>query len=263
LEAARIFSELEFEYSIIYALWDEEEIGLIGSGNYASQAASNGDIIHAVINMDMISWDGDDDSTVEIHSSFTANSNELSDYIVEIIDLYDIQLNPAVQIPGTTASDHSRFWNNGYAAVLMIEEYFGGDFNPYYHTEEDRIAILHMPYFHKMAQLSIGSLASLAIPVPGIGTSINENDQFSNIDIMNYPNPFNGETNIYYVLKEESQIQISLINSLGKEIGILLNDKKTKGSHQLQLNMIDQPKGLYFLIVHTPGETVTHKMIIN
>ncbi len=172
LEAARIFSNLEFEYSIIYALWDEEEIGLIGSAHYASQAASNGDVIHAVINMDMIAWDGDDDSVVEIHSSYDASSNELSDYILDMIGLYNIQLNPTVQIPGTTASDHSRFWVNDYAAVLIIEEYWGGDFNPYYHTEEDRISILHMQYFHKMAQLSIGSLASMAAPVPDIGTSI-------------------------------------------------------------------------------------------
>ena len=117
LEAARLFSDIQFEYSIIYALWDEEEIGLIGSNYYATQAASNGDVIHAVINMDMISWDGDDDMVVEIHSSYQANSNDLSDYIVEVNELYEIPLTPVIELPGTTASDHSRFWNNGYAAV--------------------------------------------------------------------------------------------------------------------------------------------------
>jgi len=168
LEAARIFSELQFEYSIIFALWDEEEIGLIGSNNYATQAAGNGDVIHAVINMDMIAWDGDEDMVVEIHTSYLANSNDLSDYIAEVNALYELELTPSIQLPGTTASDHSRFWNNGYAAVLMIEEYYGGDFNPYYHSEEDRIAILNMPYFHEMTKLSLGALAV----VPGITTEI-------------------------------------------------------------------------------------------
>jgi len=263
LEAARIFSDLEFEYSIIYALWDEEEIELVGSEHFASQAASNGDIIHAVINMDMIAWDGDDDSVVEIHSSYEANSNELSDYIVDMIDLYNIQLTPAVQIPGTPASDHFRFWVNNYAAVLMIEEYWGGDFNPYYHTEEDRIAILHMPYFHKMAQLSIGSLASMATPVPDIGTSTNTEALFSHVQISNYPNPFSYKTNITYVLEEENQIRVSVICSLGNEINVLLDDIKSQGIHQLILNMEDQPEGMYFLYVKTPKETVTHKMVIN
>ena len=103
----------------------------------------------------MISWDGDDDMVVEIHSSYQANSDELADYLEEVDNLYDLQVNPSVEIPGTSDSDHSRFWNNGYAAVLIIEEYYGGDFNPYYHTEEDRIAILNMPYFHEMAKFSI------------------------------------------------------------------------------------------------------------
>jgi len=263
LEAARIFSNLEFEYSIIYALWDEEEIGLIGSAHYASQAASNGDVIHAVINMDMISWDGDDDSTVEIHSSYDASSNVLSDYIVDIIGLYNIPLTPAVQIPGTTASDHSRFWVNDYAAVLVIEEYYGGDFNPYYHTEEDRIAILHMPYFHKMAQLSIGSLASLASPIPDVGTSIAEMGQFNQVQISNYPNPFNRETNIIFMLEEESHIRISLVNSLGMEIRVLMNDIKSQGNHQLKLNMGDQPEGMYFLSVQAQKGTFTHKMLVH
>ena len=35
LEAARILSNYELDYTLIYALWDEEEIGLIGSGYYA------------------------------------------------------------------------------------------------------------------------------------------------------------------------------------------------------------------------------------
>jgi len=242
---------------------DEEEIGLIGSAHYASQAASNGDVIHAVINMDMISWDGDDDSVVEIHSSYDASSNLLSDYIVELIDLYSIQLNPSIQIPGTTASDHSRFWVNDYAAVLMIEEYWGGDFNPYYHSEEDRISILHMPYFHKMAQLSIGSLASLASPVPDIGTSISETNLANHVQISNYPNPFNSETSINFMLEEESQMRISLVNSLGMEVRVLMNDIKSQGSHQLKLNMGDQPEGMYFLSVQTLKGTFTHKMLVH
>jgi len=145
----------------------------------------------------------------------------------------------------------------------MIEEYWGGDFNPYYHTEEDRIAILHMPYFHKMAQLSIGSLASMATPVPDIGTSTNTEALFSHVQISNYPNPFSYKTNITYVLEEENQIRVSVICSLGNEINVLLDDIKSQGIHQLILNMEDQPEGMYFLYVKTPKETVTHKMVIN
>lgn len=261
LEAARIFSQIPFSYSIIYALWDEEEIGLVGSNYYATQAASNGDVIHAVINMDMISWDNDDDRVVEIHSSTLANSNLLANYIVEVNNVYDLQLTPVIEIPGTTASDHSRFWNNGYAAVLMIEEYYGGDFNPYYHSEDDRIAILNVPYFHEMAKLSLGALASMAVPV--IESSTNEKGLLAGIQLSNYPNPFSGETTISYYLQQESNIRLSILNSQGKEVRTLLNGIEQRGAHKLQILAENLPTGLYFLCAQTSEGISTHKMLVN
>ena len=261
LEAARIFSSLEFDYSIIYALWDEEEYGLIGSDYYASQAASNDDVIHAVINMDMISWDGDEDMVVEIHTSMLANSNDLADYVVAVNELYNIPLTTSIELPGTIYSDHYAFWTNGYAAVLMIEEYFGGDFNPYYHTEQDRIAILNMPYFHEMAKLSIGALASMA--VPSIATSIDAVDQLVGFQLSIYPNPFEHETNISYTLQESSYLRISMMNSLGKEVMVLVDGIKQNGENHLQLHAYDLPSGLYFLYTQTPSATYTYKILIN
>jgi hypothetical protein len=261
LESARIFSDLQFDYSIIYALWDEEEIGLIGSDYYASQAASNGDIIHGVINMDMIAWDGDGDMAAEIHTSFQANSTDLSDYIVEIKNIYELPVTTNIQLPGTSASDHSRFWNNGYAAVLMIEEYFGGDFNPYYHSELDRIGILQMTYFHEMSKLCIGSLASMAGPV--ISTSIESSDFIAGIRLMNYPNPFSNQTNISYTLPGESFVKISIVNSVGKEIAILDEGYRPGGEHQLKLNAASFQSGFYFLCVKTAEGLYTHKLVIN
>ena len=55
LEAARIFTQYDAKYTIIYALWDEEEQGLVGSSYYAQQAYNSGDSIMGVINLDMIS----------------------------------------------------------------------------------------------------------------------------------------------------------------------------------------------------------------
>ena len=45
IEAARVLSEYTFPYTLIFAVWDEEEQGLIGSDYYASQAAQAGDSI--------------------------------------------------------------------------------------------------------------------------------------------------------------------------------------------------------------------------
>ncbi len=163
IEAARILSRYTTQYSIVFAFWDEEEIGLIGSDYYASQASINQEQIEGVVNMDMIGWDGNNDGLLDIHSANIANSNLLASILVSTDSLYGLSLSPEVYDPGTGASDHSSFWNYGYGAVLLIEAYYGGDLNPYYHTINDRIDKFNLNYFHKMSQLSIGSLSSLAL----------------------------------------------------------------------------------------------------
>ncbi|HSW56675.1 MAG TPA: M20/M25/M40 family metallo-hydrolase [Ignavibacteriaceae bacterium] len=162
IEAARIFTQYNSKYTIIYALWDEEEQGLVGSAYYAQQAALAGDSIMGVINMDMIAWDSDNDSVGEIHIRNFGNSVALKDLMLQVNTTYSIGVIPSVINPGTTASDQASFWNNGYGALLLIEEYYGGDFNGYYHTINDRIIHFNQPYFHKMSRLTIGTVATLA-----------------------------------------------------------------------------------------------------
>lgn len=258
IEAARILSMMEFEYSIIYALWDEEEIGLIGSADYAAMAASNGDVIHSVINMDMIAWDGDEDMVAEIHSSYTANSNELSDYIVEIDDIYNLATVPNVEIPGATGTDHSSFWNNGYAAVVVSEEYYGGDFNPYYHTEQDRITILNMEYFHEMSKLCIGTLSSFSKPI--LNTSISENEVSELEQLKIYPNPASSLTHI--TCQAQSHTQITLLNNMGQSILTLYQGEVIGERLNLELPLHSLSKGLYFIKMETSDGAVCQKLVV-
>jgi len=260
LEAARIFSDLQFEYSIIYALWDEEEIGMIGSNYYATQAAANDQVIHAVINMDMIAWDGDEDMVAEIHNSSLAGSDQLASYILDIDNIYELQVNPTLPLENTSASDHSSFWNNGYAAVLVIEEYKGGDFNPEYHKVTDRINILNMPYFHEMAKLCIASIADMANPV--VETSVDVDLAGIGFHLRNYPNPFNHETSISYALVNEGYVRLSVINGQGQEVGLLEAGIKEAGEHQLVFNATHLPEGLYFINLQTNEGSMTHKVVV-
>jgi hypothetical protein len=161
LEAARILSKYDPKYTVVYAFWDEEEQGLIGSDYYASQASSNQEQIQGVINMDMIAWDGNNDYLADIHTRNNANSNDLANLLVIVNYLYDLPVKPVIYNPGTWQSDHSSFWNHGFGATLLIEAYYGGDLNPYYHTNEDNIAKFNLPFFHGMSELSIATLSTL------------------------------------------------------------------------------------------------------
>lgn len=259
IEAARIFSELEFEYSIIYALWDEEEIGLIGSEAYATQAATDGAIINGVINMDMISWDNDGDYVGEIHTSYEANSNELADFMVEINSIYDIGITPVIENPGTVYSDHASFWDNDYAAIMMIEEYYGGDFNPYYHTEQDRIAILHMDYFHKMSKLCIGTLAQKS----GIDINVGIQNHVSGIEeIRIFPNPAFTNAQLKINLEEFQNIRISIVNTVGQEILVVQDSYLASNQNQIQLPIESLTTGIYLVKIEAENGTVTEKLMV-
>lgn len=183
LEAARLLRNIPLAYPVLYAFWDEEEQGLIGSKAWAKEAYLAGKQILGVINMDMIAWDGNNDAVVTLQVRPVANSIDLAERLMEINENYGIGLYPSLVNPGSPNSDHSSFWNWGYGALLVIEEYrrlaTGNDFNPWYHSLYDRIEadglkIFNLPYFRKCAQMSIAGLASHAAglaPAPPLAVS--------------------------------------------------------------------------------------------
>jgi len=161
LEAARILSEYDIAYTLVYALWDEEEIGLRGSRYYASEGKTNQTKIQGVLNLDMIGWDSDADGLMDIHSSDVASSSSLANLLLSINSSYELDLSPVIYDPGTGASDHSAFWDNGFGAVLIIEAYYGDDLNAYYHTDVDRIDKFDLSYFHEICKLAAGAISTL------------------------------------------------------------------------------------------------------
>jgi hypothetical protein len=160
IEAARIFTQYNSEYTIIYALWDEEEQGLIGSDYYAQQAFNAGDSIMGVINLDMITYDSNNNNIADLHTRPIGTSIFLKDKMVEINNLYNLGLTLDIKNPGGSGSDHWSFWNYNFGAILLIED--GSDFNAYYHTVNDRVQYFNMPYFLKMSQAALGTVATLS-----------------------------------------------------------------------------------------------------
>ncbi len=172
LEVARVLSNQCMDNTIVYALWDEEEIGLLGANFYAQQAAdeTNGntrDNILGVINMDMIGYDGDapgtaGDNDFDIDVRNIANSITIKDDLITILNSYTFDLNEIVVDPGTTASDHSRFWNQGYSAVLIGESWETNDQTPDYHTSDDRVEDIDFQYMTELTKLVAAYMATKA-----------------------------------------------------------------------------------------------------
>jgi len=64
---------------------------------------------------------------------------------------------------------------------------------------------------------------------------------------QNYPNPFNSATMIHYQLPRYSHVTIKVLNSVGQEVAILIDEPKNTGYYSIQWNAVNQASGLYFL----------------
>jgi len=62
----------------------------------------------------------------------------------------------------------------------------------------------------------------------------------------NYPNPFNPETTIGFDIPKSTFTQLIIFDALGREIAILLNEKLSAGSYEVDWNGKDYPSGVYF-----------------
>lgn len=79
---------------------------------------------------------------------------------------------------------------------------------------------------------------------------------------QNYPNPFNPITNIKYSVASSQHVTIKVINVLGKEVAVLVNEKKETGTYTAEFKTTGLPSGLYFYRMETGGFVQTKKMML-
>lgn len=77
---------------------------------------------------------------------------------------------------------------------------------------------------------------------------------------QNFPNPFNHSSSIRYEIPVESQVEIKLLDLLGKEIAVMVSEKLEPGQYSLDLNAKELPGGVYFYAMRTSDYFITKKM---
>ena len=115
----------------------------------------------------MIAYDGDADDLIEIHCGTIAASGTLGDLFIDTVSEYALSLTAEKYTTGSVgSSDHTRFWNAGYPAILGIEDTWVGptsDFNPYYHTTSDTRANCDLAYTTEYVKAAVGTTARLGV----------------------------------------------------------------------------------------------------
>ena len=79
---------------------------------------------------------------------------------------------------------------------------------------------------------------------------------------QNYPNPFNPTTTIGFGIPEKGTVRLSVLNILGEEIKILLNEEKEAGYHSIDFNASDLPSGVYFYRIQSGSYSEMRKMLL-
>jgi hypothetical protein len=166
--------------SVRFVHFSGEEQGQWGSRRYVSNLRAAGATVMGYINLDMIGWDGDGDRVLEAHAGTRANSLALVSRFISASERYGLGL--SVELKQSTASrfsDHSPFWDYGYASFMAIENFFDGevarDRNPWYHTTGDAASRVDFGYAVQIARAALATLmeatqvsfpASSATPTP-------------------------------------------------------------------------------------------------
>ena len=164
LESARIMTQYEFEYSIIYCAYGAEELGLYGSEAYASRCSQQGMNIIGYFNNDMNGYLNPGDE-IHIDLIYPNSVAQIGDYYMNVANVYF----PAMQVRHVNFtsgdSDHTSFNNNGYMGIYPFEDY--EHYSPYIHTVNDMIgeSVNSFEMSQRYCRMNIGCLAEIANPV--------------------------------------------------------------------------------------------------
>lgn len=169
LLAAELLAPHPFERTLRFVLFTGEEQGLYGSTAYASLLASQGANVVAVLNLDMIGYDGDANPVVRLHTRTPSHPSYAADRAIAdtfrsaVTHYVGTALVPVDDPDGIPYSDHWPFWSRGWPGILAIEDDVD-DFNPWYHTTGDTLSRLTSAYFTSFAKASVATAAHLGVP---------------------------------------------------------------------------------------------------
>ncbi|HEX5062801.1 MAG TPA: M28 family peptidase [Kofleriaceae bacterium] len=148
LSLARYLRDVPRTHKIAFALFDQEELGLIGSREYVKTLTA-GDIASVHI-YDMVSFDGDGDHAVELWSPAPA--------VEAMYQAKGAVAGMPIQPVTFELSDHQAFVEAALPATGVSEEFVGGDHTPNYHKSTDTYANVQFDHLARVTHLAFAVL---------------------------------------------------------------------------------------------------------
>jgi Peptidase family M28 len=149
LATARYLKDLPVRnHPVVFALFDQEELGLIGSKEWVKTLTPAQ--IHGAHIFDMLSFDGDGDHAVELWSPSAS--------LLAVYQTHGPAANTPISAVTFQYSDHQAFLDAGIAATGVGEEFVANDHTPHYHKATDTYANVSFDHLARVSHLALAVL---------------------------------------------------------------------------------------------------------
>lgn len=247
-ETARLLSRYKFDCTIIYANWNAEEIGLIGSEAYAKECAEKRMDIVGYFNMDMNGY-LQEGSEIHMDVVYVNQDSLLAKMFFEVCHTYFPDMPVRQNWMPHGDSDFSSFNRSGYAALHPFEDVHAS--SPYIHTRQDvlGVSVNNLEQSRRFAQINLGAVAHLA----GLNSTSIEEYEIPTVAL--YPNP---AKDVVQFLAEDDLQNIAVYNLWGQQVMAMDLD----GQSQCKINASNFASGIYMVRITTKKDSATQRLVV-
>ncbi|MBI3194261.1 MAG: M20/M25/M40 family metallo-hydrolase [Ignavibacteriae bacterium] len=158
LEMARVLKAINYQPSMTlrFCGFAAEEVGLKGSAAYALKAKQANRNIKAMLNYDMIGHRTQSQGDYNVYHVWYPGAEDLSNLHMAMEAAYT-SLTRIQTTSYRSSSDSWSFYQQGYKSLFCIEH----DFSPYYHSPNDLLTYLDIPYAAQIVKAGLATLLTI------------------------------------------------------------------------------------------------------
>lgn len=163
LAAAKTLENIPLRIGVRVVAFDQEESGLVGSKAYVKALNTAGTLnqVVGVLNLEMTGYDKNNDGAFHVIDCNENQSPALTKAVMDAVAREQLPLKKTTAC--TNRSDHASFWPYKVPAIVISQNFFGGDSNPCYHKACDKMDIMNFNYMQAITKAVASATQGLVV----------------------------------------------------------------------------------------------------